>query len=554
MSRGISSTNPQLIRAGEEMANDMVEFRVEDMAVRMASGPGKMWSNAFTYDGEVLAPKAGAAIKPAKARSAALGPSTWAFFDGGVSTISGAIPSGAPPDDLEFDLVRAGMLLLADNTFYVEIMSNDPDYIPDQSPQPDPQAVIEYHVEYAYCTFMSGQMQFGVTGEEWYNNKAKFGDGDVSLDFTLTGSDDPMYESTLYFMTSMNDAAWNVFSANAPNDLGYLFPFYIGGSDCGGCDFGVNLGVFYTTDGGLSYNETVGDVCHFAVIDSMQAEYAPIWPHQTGPSIGIHVVYKEIGTYGADFGDFKLVVAQINNRNPSVITDLYYGMFSDWDIGNDLVGGNIDFGYMYMYDEANTVYGHIGLPLCCSYWCAAGPSVGDETDPMYNGRAIHNPTDVYPPADYTPDSLFAWIDNTPEGELRLGPNANAARDDHSYLTAFGKVSLDAAPDYHQFGFAVFGIEGPAFEADIEALARFVNKYAGFGVGDVNNDDILDLRDLVYLNNYVSGGPNGPVPFRHLGDVDCLGVPGVPDADDCAYLAAYFFNGGPAPISMFIFAL
>ena len=181
-----------------------------------------------------------------------------------------------------------------------------------------------------------------------------------------------------------------------------LYPFYVSGSSCGGCTFNTTLPVEYTTNGGVSYANTVGDICTFAVIDSGQS--FGIWPHQAGPSIGILVKYREVGTYGPDFGAFKLVVADIINRNATPLN--WPVLRSVRGLGRScqaatLGGGDMDKGFIYI-DDGVEVYGQIGLPSKGSYW----PD-GTKTDPMYNGRINDNPTEVYPrPAEYPLDSLY----------------------------------------------------------------------------------------------------------------------------------------------------
>jgi hypothetical protein len=287
----------------------------------------------------------------------------------------------------------------------------------------------------------------------------------------------------------------------------------------------------------------------------MQAEYAGIWPHQTGPSIGLWVQYREVGTYSVagfpQFDFFKLVVMDVINRSEekAPINDLYYGVFQDWDIesGANTHTGDVTNGYIYGYDPgATSFYGLIGLPREGSYFC--DPVA--KTDPMYNARVINNPTEVYPPADYTPDSLFSWVANRPEGAIEYAPGASPgdAPDDQSFVTGLGKIDLG---EVHSFGFAVFGMPDAPSGYDYEAneLSKFINKYAGFNRGDVNNDGVIDLRDLVYLSEYVAGVGPGPVPFMHLGDVD---NDGDVDIDDVNYLAAYFFYYGPPPCGAFMF--
>ena len=81
------------------------------------------------------------------------------------------------------------------------------------------------------------------------------------------------------------------------------------------------------------------------------------------------------------------------------------------------------------------------------------------------------------------------------------------------------------------------------------MAYFVNKWAGFGRGDVNNDNLVNLADIIHLASYVNAGGAGPVPFMHLGDVNNdLAV----DAGDITYLSDYYFNCGACPVGDWMF--
>ncbi len=78
----------------------------------------------------------------------------------------------------------------------------------------------------------------------------------------------------------------------------------------------------------------------------------------------------------------------------------------------------------------------------------------------------------------------------------------------------------------------------------------VNKWVGFGRGDVNNDNSINLADLVYLSQTVAGGP-GAIPFAHLADVN---ADGAIDAADVTFLVNYYFNYGNCPSGAFIVGL
>jgi hypothetical protein len=541
--RQITSVNPALAQRANGLANRMVDYRVEDLAPAV-SAKSKMFAGLMQADeaGEVVS--ASVSVKPAKANSSKLAPPSWVSWIAPVGGVGAVAPAGSTNFTFQFD--RSGMELLGQNYYYVDINSNDPDYNL-EDPTATPQTYIEYVLPFVYCSLDTGRMAFGVGGGEWYSNRGEFGDGAVTFDFTLDGTSDggALYEGSVFFMTSMNNAAWNPFGSTVPQDFGYLYPFYVSGTTCGSCTFNTPLPVEYTTNGGVSYSNTIGDLCNFAMIDSMQGTYL----HQAGPSMGILVKYREIGTYGADFGAFKLVVMDVINRNATPITGMYYGLFTDWDVasGNNNGNGNIDKSYMYL-NEVGTAYGHIGLPLKGSY---LGDGIAKAL-PAYNGRINDNTTEVYPPAERPLDSLYAYIDSRPQGALTYaaaagGPTGTPA--DLSYEFALGKANL-AGGATHSFGFALFGFANSAnLSVDAENLSKFINKYSGFDRGDINNDGVIDLRDVVRLQRYVAGLGAGPVPFKHMGDVN---NDGVVDSLDCQYLAAYFFTAGPGPKGSFKF--
>ncbi len=545
----LTSVSPFAQKNATQLASRLVDYRVEDLVTRQErSSVGKMFENSFTQDENGLFVSNALSVKPADANSSRLAPPSWVSWVTPASG-TGAVP-GASAQDFTFQFDRTGMQLLGVNYYYVDIFSNDPDYSVLDMTQPAIQAEIYYELPYVYCDYDSGRMAFGTTGSEWYNNAGRFGDATVTFGFTLDGSSDGafLYGGSMFFMTNMDNAAWNPFGSSVPANFGYLFGFYLSGTDCGGCQFNTTLPVEYTINGGVSYANLTGDLCSFAVIDSGQS--LGFWAHQAGPSMGILVKYREVGAYGPDFGAFKLVVADIINRNATPLDGLYYGNFEDWDVGSGANNGSADMdkGIVYL-NEGPVIRGQIGLPLKGSYW----PD-GTKTDPAYNVQINANADVVYPSApcpECLLDSLYAYIDEHAEGAVTYTPGASAsgAADDLSYEVAFGKVNL-AGGATKTYGFAMYGFDNATSPmAESETLSKFINKYAGFGRGDIDNNDVIDLRDLVRLQRYLHSGGAGPVPFKHLGDVNNDGL--VNDAD-CTYMAAFFFTGGPAPRGAFKF--
>jgi hypothetical protein len=62
-------------------------------------------------------------------------------------------------------------------------------------------------------------------------------------------------------------------------------------------------------------------------------------------------------------------------------------------------------------------------------------------------------------------------------------------------------------------------------------------------GDVNNDGIINIGDVVYLITYLYRGGPPPIPMTCVGDVNCDGIVNI---GDVVYLVTYLYRGGAAP--------
>lgn len=63
-------------------------------------------------------------------------------------------------------------------------------------------------------------------------------------------------------------------------------------------------------------------------------------------------------------------------------------------------------------------------------------------------------------------------------------------------------------------------------------------------GDVNNDSVVNIGDIVYLISYLYRGGQAPHPQVCLGDVN---GDGIVDIGDVVYLINRLYKGGPAPV-------
>ncbi|KPL01976.1 MAG: hypothetical protein AMJ73_09460, partial [candidate division Zixibacteria bacterium SM1_73] len=68
------------------------------------------------------------------------------------------------------------------------------------------------------------------------------------------------------------------------------------------------------------------------------------------------------------------------------------------------------------------------------------------------------------------------------------------------------------------------------------------QYSFYLTGDVTNNGVINVADIVYLIDYLFKGGPSPNPL-YLGDVDCNENI---ESGDVVYLINYLFRGGPEP--------
>ncbi|MCH9025423.1 MAG: hypothetical protein IH931_08830, partial [candidate division Zixibacteria bacterium] len=121
--------------------------------------------------------------------------------------------------------------------------------------------------------------------------------------------------------------------------------------------------------------------------------------------------------------------------------------------------------------------------------------------------------------------------------------------DQQFMATF--IEHDFGPNETlTFAVAHFGISSGVTDpsaagggGEISALANLVNKWVGFGRGDVDDDQNITIADIMTIVSIVSGSVLGAIPFEHLADVN---ADGAVDGADVTYLVDYYFNAGPCP--------
>ncbi len=318
-----------------------------------------------------------------------------------------------------------------------------------------------------------------------------------------------------------------------------------------------------SSDNGATYSDVFGDLAAATYIDSAQdySDGLGGWATDNFPdlfsvdsTIGIIVNETHYGALDvAELANFRLVRVDVTNRSAvNSIDDLVHFAVHDDDIGSNnasnTVQGRPSKGYLYNTSPNEpVVHGYVRVPFGCGVTETITGIAGDAPASWWNFESVGFYDSLYQYGHGGTDSIhFQPGMNTFAGDA--GSPSDASAD-----FFFGSVNL-APSETKSFGFAEFAFTGsstPPLAPQVAGnddqyigFADMVNKWAGFGRGDVNNDMSIDLADVVYLAGTVGGG-NGAYPFAHLGDVN---NDGAVDAADVAYLKDYYFNCGPCPVS------
>jgi hypothetical protein len=261
-------------------------------------------------------------------------------------------------------------------------------------------------------------------------------------------------------------------------------------------------------------------------------------PGSDRAAVGTNIVLTEVGSYDPLYGDFKLIHAAIENRD-AVAKDIKFGSFIDWDVTADY-NSNVGVssaalnGY-FIWDNTTpgNSYGIVSVRQPSLY-----SSVDASANPAFAARIMDNPTSVYPgPFTNDQNATYGYIN-----EQAGFTNELAAAADKSGLFVESYSLAPNGSDEHAV--ALFGIDATSntaavIEAGAAALAKRAARWAGYARGDVNDDGLVDLADVCWLQ-----GGNPIYPAAYSGDVD---ADGDNDPADIARLLSFVSgNAGDQP--------
>ncbi|UCD16377.1 MAG: PQQ-binding-like beta-propeller repeat protein [Candidatus Zixiibacteriota bacterium] len=480
------------------------------------------------------------------------------------------INPGSPPVDIVIN-VDATSVTRGLHEFYAYIDTDDPDYFLNYAYMDDPGdyqiPVVKLAVQ-GGCLYATIDMEFGdVAGGNpniariW--NSGKLGDGD-ELSLQVDGDGGSFWQAGVVIGVSKRRVAFH--SDNWHGDP-YEFRGLLGDTQCDDPDdcemeheINALLG-YISTDQGASYDPVYGEVVTYSFVDSIPNYFDSLsqdpakwnWeyekdngfppPYDDTLSLGLKACAKAIGVYDVPrLSNFVLFRYALFSRYGAEHPNMHAGAFIDYDVkpGNayNMMGYDSAHSLAFCYDCAtpDRGFGMVKIPFGGGY------------EPLYNARTLAAIQAAWNDSDIWFDSLWHFMSNDKfqlihhASTIPCNPDPN----DRDAFIAFGKFPLTAS-DSTIICFANFGkVDGVVDGSDASEyfdIATSANRWCGFDRGDVNDDGVIDLVDIIFLANYIGGG-NGPYPFEHLGDVN---ADGTIDGLDVDYLIAYYFSGGPDPL-------
>lgn len=479
--------------------------------------------------------------------------------------------AGPPPYLNNVDFPATGSIILAGDTadlcldiiqtainrgpqaFYILMQTDDPDFFMccDDSP-------VEIHVTLVGgCLIDTCTLWFGMTASpnfELVTNTGLLGLGDwTPHGFEIDGDGSSYYQGSYVYAVDSHSVA--TYSQDWTSGGGWADAFVSMQPDPNWCDnsckpyldAGVTLGEM-THDLGMTYDPIIGNMCCKSFLDSVQNfDLGAGWdwqnwgaPFDNSLTMGLYVNGRVVGAVDVpELANVTVEILEFTERNGGSVTDWYLGSFHDYDNGDDSVNIDRDISTAWAFNRPakDQAWGQIKLPFGCGQ------------EPMINLHGMYGSSSPYNGLwDWYGywDSCYTWMTMAPG---HYSQNLSDGDGEAHFTLAqkdFGALETWTVGIAH---FGLFGLANAESSAEIAPLAKLVNKWAGAGRGDVNNDGSVDLADIIYLANTVNNGTPGAIPFKHLSDVNCDGNIDMLDVD---YLIDYYFWCGPCPCFAWVF--
>jgi hypothetical protein len=485
------------------------------------------------------------------------------YLNSVTSPVSGQVIAAGDSVDIVLD-VNPAEIERGPQIFYIELDTDDPDFYVNAGSAFLPSAFPEIKITLVGgCLHDTTYMVFGAAGAntQVVTNTGRLGTGEDPIPgFDIDGENGIYYQGTYVFGVSTERIAMNTqdWSGGGGEDDAWRS---IQG-DPNWCDntckpaliTGVTLGNMWD---GAGYPPIMGNMVCVSWIDSVQdfslgAGFgAWSWDNYEAAfddslTMGVSANTRTFGALDVPaLANLTVEIFDITNRNASPIPDWKFGSFHDYDLvfvitgveDTSLMDPSISTAWMTDAGlNSDAAWGQIKVPFGCGYTPLKNVYAIDEDQGQFSNAASGRENPYW-------DSAYHYM------SLPAGNHGHFVTGTGDQAQHFTLVEHDfAGGETISFGIANFGFNsGLATVANGSALAptaHLVNKWVGFGRGDVDDDNVIGLADIMTLVGIVAGSVPGAIPFEHLADVDNSGAV---DVADIIYLFDYYFNGGPCPI-------
>ncbi len=471
--------------------------------------------------------------------------------------------------------VNQSILPRGPNKVYIQFDTDDPDFFVNNVTE-DPEVLATL---VGGCLIDTTHLHFGAGSANLQTvaNSGRLGTGDWNPtpgNFDILGDAVSFYQGTYVYGVTRNRVALN--SQDWWSGGGEADSWISMQADPNRCNddckpalqTGVSLGSISAD--GITYTPLTGNLVCKDYIDSVliydpDGAGAAAWNwlnfetafFDADSTMGLYVSTSTFGAVDVAapyemLNDVSVEVMKVKTRNGQQLDNWKFGVGIDFDIVNpDTIGidRTISTAFAYGADEnlGAKVWGMVKLPF-------GGGCTGDIYTPIKNVKALARAQSMTTPStggtargNGFVDSSYFWM-SQPIGGSSQGSMHSA--DDQDVFATFVEKSFAAGGDSVQFAVAHFAmvVDGPTNSANYAPLATLLNKWVGFGRGDINNDGIVNLADIIALADNVAGSGPGAIPFAHLGDVN---NDGSINSADVTYLVNYYFHYGPCPVGAFI---
>ena len=476
------------------------------------------------------------------------------YLNGITQPVSGQVLVAGASLDLLID-VNPSEILRGPQTFYIELDTDDPDFFVNAGSASLPSPFPEIRVTLiGGCLTDSTSLTFGLadvnTQIEWNNGTLSNND---AFSFDIDGEDAAMWLGSYIFGIAQHRLAMTFEYFGGDFTSWQADPNWYDISCKPALTTGVILGEMWDGD---DYSFITGNTVYASGIDSVQNhDFGDGWDWENNPApfsddqaMGLSLNSRTIGVPNvAELSQFTLEIFDFTERNGVAVPGWKFGYWCDYDIYYP----GADSRDTSLLDPVNSVVWQAGIDASNgNAWGAVKVPFGCGYSPAKNVWLLDSDNSFYATDDVGAylDLFYSYSSDAP-GEYSM-PDAVFTRDQSMHATL---AEHDfAANETYSFGVAIFRLSGladaigPPLQAppEIAALANTVNKWAGFGRGDVDNDNKITIADIMTLVDIVSEDILGAIPFKYLADVD--GIEGVTESD-ITYLVDYYFNNGPCPI-------